>query len=87
MQTFLRGVNESLVIGHDVVVTVLEIQSTWVRLGIRDPKADPAYWEETVYLDDDDLDEAEFSLVIPSAQSRAWLPAYATPSPGRAFHR
>jgi len=60
MQIFQRGVNESLVIGCDVVVTVLNIQPSCVRLGIHDPNSFPAYWEETLFLEDDGgLDAAE----------------------------
>jgi carbon storage regulator CsrA len=71
MHLFQRGVNESLVIGRDLVVTVLEIQPTCVRLGITDPNSFPEYWEETLYLVDDDedgdaeaecYDSAEFAI-------------------------
>jgi len=54
MQVFLRGVDESLLIGDDVTVTVLEVQPDAVRLGISDPSNVPSYWEETLYLDDVD---------------------------------
>ena len=58
MRIFQRGVNEGLVIGRNVVVTVLEIQSTWVRLGIRDPNSSPDYWEETLFVEDDGREDA-----------------------------
>lgn len=51
MQVISRGVDESLVIG-EMIVTVLEVQSTHVRLGISDPEAIPPYWEETLYVED-----------------------------------
>lgn len=51
MQVISRGVDESLVIG-DMVVTVLEVHSTHVRLGISDPEAVPPYWEETLYVEE-----------------------------------
>jgi carbon storage regulator CsrA len=68
MQIFQRGVNESLKIGRDMVVTVLEIQPSWVRLGIEDPTSDPAYWEETLFIDEDggdaeSYDSAEYACV------------------------
>ena len=50
MQVISRGVDESLMIG-DMMVTVLEVQSTHVRLGINAPDSIPTYWEETLYLD------------------------------------
>jgi carbon storage regulator CsrA len=52
MQVFQRGVQESLVIGDEVVVTVLEIMPSWVRLGITDPNSIPEYWEETLFLEE-----------------------------------
>jgi carbon storage regulator CsrA len=54
MRIFQCGINGSLMIGRDTVVTVLEIQSNSVRLGINDPNAIPSYWEETLYLENDD---------------------------------
>ncbi len=56
MQVFQRGVNESLVIGREVVITVLDIQPHCVRIGVRDPEASPSYYEETLFLDDRDDD-------------------------------
>jgi carbon storage regulator CsrA len=58
MQVFQRGVDESLIIGHDVVVTVLEILPTCVRLGITDPNNVPEYWEETLFLDTENEDSS-----------------------------
>jgi carbon storage regulator CsrA len=62
MQSFLRGVNESLVIGHDVVVTVLEINASWIRLSIEDPRSAPSYREETLYMDAGDDGGDEFGV-------------------------
>ncbi len=53
MQIISRSENEGLVIGQDVVVTVLEIQTHFVRLGIATPKAAPYYREEILFYDDD----------------------------------
>lgn len=72
MHIFQREVNQSLIIGHDMVVTVLEIQPTYVRLGITDPHTVPAYREETLYLPEaeghpdwetEHFDAAEFACV------------------------
>ncbi|OYW14297.1 MAG: hypothetical protein B7Z55_15900 [Planctomycetales bacterium 12-60-4] len=46
MRVFQRGVDESLVIGDEVVVTVLEVLHDSVRLGITDPSGTPGYLEE-----------------------------------------
>lgn len=53
MQVIARNVNEGLVIGNDIVVKVLEIQSTFVRLGIETPKQAPFYREEILHIGDD----------------------------------
>lgn len=57
MQVFQRGVDESLVIGEEYVITVLEILPNCVRLGITDPNSIPEYWEETLYLGGADEEE------------------------------
>ena len=41
MQVIARSVNEGLVIGDDVRVTVLEIQSNYIRLAIETPRQTP----------------------------------------------
>jgi carbon storage regulator len=51
MHFIARRTNEGLVIGDDIEVTVLEIQSDHVRLGISSPNEIPAYWEQTVYCE------------------------------------
>jgi carbon storage regulator CsrA len=53
MQVIARCANEGLVIDNDIVVTVLEIQSTFVRLGIETPKQAPFYREEILHIGDD----------------------------------
>lgn len=56
MRVFLRGVNEGLIIDHDMEVRVLEIQSDRVRLAITSPSDFPAYREETLFLDPTGID-------------------------------
>jgi carbon storage regulator CsrA len=51
MQMITRRVNESLVIGSDIHVTVLDICENCVRLAISSPKNFPQYWEQTLYWD------------------------------------
>jgi len=41
-----RRANQSIVIGHDVVVTVLEVRGDQVRLGIRAPREVTVHREE-----------------------------------------
>jgi carbon storage regulator len=48
MLVLTRRANESLIIGHDIVVTVLEIRGDTVRLGIRAPR-DVSVHREEIY--------------------------------------
>jgi carbon storage regulator CsrA len=66
MRVFLRGVNEGLVIDHEMEVTVLEIQPEYVRLGITSPHETPSYREETLFLDGYGID-SDVELVESSA--------------------
>src|SRR5437660_11835345 len=45
-----RRANQSIMIGHEVVVTVLEVRGDQVRLGIRAPRSIDVHREE-VYLE------------------------------------
>lgn len=49
MLVLTRKVGESIVIGHDIEVTVLEVRGEQVRLGIRAPR-DVAVHRKEVYL-------------------------------------
>ncbi len=51
MLTISRQVNEGLVIGDDIFVTVLDIHDDHVRLAISSPDDRPSYWEQTLYLE------------------------------------
>ena len=51
MQMITRRVNEGVVIGNDIHVTVLDIGQDRVRLAISSPSNTPPYWEETLYWD------------------------------------
>jgi carbon storage regulator len=46
MLVLTRRANQSIVIGHDIVVTVLEIRGDQVRLGIRAPREVSVHREE-----------------------------------------
>lgn len=50
MQKIWRRENEGLVIGDDVFVTVLQVGTNYVRLGISCARQIPSYWEETLAL-------------------------------------
>lgn len=49
MLALSRKVNESLMIGNDVEITILEIKGDQVKVGISAPKAVPIYRKE-IYL-------------------------------------
>jgi carbon storage regulator CsrA len=67
MQVISRSVNEGLVIGDNVRVTVLEIQSNYIRLAIETPRQAPYYREEKLYFNDDggglvaDVEKTDFA--------------------------
>jgi len=46
MLVLTRNANQSIMIGHEVVVTVLEIRGDQVRLGIRAPRSIDVHREE-----------------------------------------
>ncbi len=50
MRVYTRGVDEGLMIGETVQVSVLEVQTDCVRLAIIDPDASPTYREEVLYF-------------------------------------
>ena len=49
MLALSRKVNESLIIGNDIEVTILEIKGDQVKIGISAPKTVPIYRKE-IYL-------------------------------------
>lgn len=49
MLALSRRVNESIVIGNDIEITVLEVKGDQVKIGINAPKAVPIYRKE-IYL-------------------------------------
>ena len=51
MRIITRQVNEGIMIGDDIHVTVLEIGEDHVRLAISTASSTPSYREETVYWD------------------------------------
>ena len=75
MQMITRQVNESLVIGSDIHVTVLDICKNFVRLAISSPKNDPQYWEQTLYWNDSQEDDQEELVAEPqTSEPRAAEP-------------
>lgn len=46
MLALSRKVNESVIIGNDIEITILEIKGEQVKIGINAPKSIPVYREE-----------------------------------------
>ncbi len=60
MRTFFRQVNEGLVIGNNIQVTVLEIQDDHVHLAFSSDD-DNGYWEEKLFFENSEA-TAELQL-------------------------
>ena len=46
MLSLARKVNESIMIGNDIEITVLEIKGDLIKLGVKAPKSVPIYRKE-----------------------------------------
>jgi len=60
-----RHANQSIMIGHDIVVTVLEVRGDQVRIGIRAPRHVDVHREEVFAA----LQQANRSAASPSAEA------------------
>ncbi|MGN1083882.1 MAG: carbon storage regulator CsrA [Lachnospiraceae bacterium] len=49
MLALSRKINESIMIGHDIEITILEIKGEQVKIGINAPKSVPLYRKE-IYM-------------------------------------
>lgn len=65
MLVLTRRANQSINIGHDIVVTVLEVRGDQVRLGIRAPREVEVYREELYAA----LQQANRDAASPSEES------------------
>lgn len=87
MLVLTRRKNQSIVIGDDIVITVLEVKGDSIRLGITAPRDVQVYREELLAA----LSEANASAVLgedapapaPAAPPRPGPPARPGPSPLR----
>lgn len=80
MLVLTRHENQSIMIGHDVVVTVLDIRGDQVRIGIRAPREVEVHREE-VYAA---LQQANRSAASPTEEALEGLAGLrpARPGPG-----
>lgn len=77
MLVLTRQPNQSIVIGDDIVVTVLEVRGDQVRIGVRAPRSVPVHREE-VYAA---VVRANQAAASPQAASLGSLGALKPPRP------
>ncbi|MDF2541057.1 MAG: hypothetical protein K0S47_775 [Herbinix sp.] len=63
MLALSRKINESIIIGNDVEITILEIKGDQVKLGINAPKSVPVYRKE-IYLQIQESNKASMETII-----------------------
>lgn len=73
MLVLTRNTNQSIVIGHDIVITVLDVRGDQVRLGIKAPRHIDVHREEIFAA----LQKANKSAASPSAAALEALNAAA----------
>jgi carbon storage regulator len=78
MLVLTRRPNQSIMIGDDIVVTVLEVKGDQIRLGISAPRHVQVFREEVLVA----LQEANRSAVLESGAAPAAPSAPGRPGPG-----
>lgn len=76
MLVLTRRANQSIMIGHDIVVTVLEVRGDQVRLGIKAPRSIDVHREEIFAQ----LQQANREAVRPSKEALESLHDYTAPA-------
>lgn len=79
MLVLTRRSSQSIVIGKDIVVTVLEVRGDQVRIGVSAPRDVDVHREE-VFLE---LQETNRAAASPSAQAVEALGSLLPPAPGQ----
>ena len=75
MLVLTRSANQSITIGSDIVITVLEVRGDSVRIGIAAPRSVPVYRNEVLAQ----LEAANRESLSPSADALAKLKAFKQP--------
>lgn len=78
MLVLTRRANESIMIGDDIVITVLDVRGDQIRLGIKAPRSVAVHREE-VYAE---LQEANQAAASPSKAAMANLSKLLPPGAG-----
>ncbi|HET9728201.1 MAG TPA: carbon storage regulator CsrA [Acidimicrobiia bacterium] len=76
MLVLTRRANQSIMIGHEIVVTVLEVRGDQVRLGIKAPRSIDVHREEIFAQ----LQQANRDAVKPSKEALESLQGITTPA-------
>jgi carbon storage regulator len=77
MLVLTRRANQSIMIGHDIVVTVLEVRGDQVRIGIQAPRDVDVHREEVFAA----LQQANVSAASPSKEALEQLNALKPKAP------
>ena len=75
MLVLTRSTNQSIMIGPDIVVTVLEVRGDNVRLGIQAPRSVAVYREEVIA----ELEAANKDASSPSSDALDQLRSFSAP--------
>ncbi len=75
MLVLTRSTNQSIMIGPDIVVTVLEVRGDNVRLGIQAPRSIAVYREEVIAQ----LEAANKDASSPTADALEQLRSFSAP--------
>lgn len=82
MLVLTRRANQSIMIGHEIVVTVLEVRGDQVRLGIKAPRSIDVHREE-IFVQ---LQQANRDAAKPSQEALQALHTATTPAPHEDGH-
>ena len=64
MLALARKVNESIMIGNDIEITVLEIKGDQIKLGVKAPKSVPIYRKELYVQIQEENKQAGSAVVV-----------------------
>lgn len=64
MKIISRCEQQAVVIGNDIVVTVLEVREDHVRVAISAPCETPSYWEQCLHVTGDQAERSATAEII-----------------------
>ncbi len=72
MLALTRKINESIMVGNDVEITILEVRGEQIKIGINAPKSVPIYRKE-VYMQIQDANKEAADQVNPAEALKGLL--------------